>query len=70
MRSYLRMATCYPGRAFRAAAEILDTLKRGLDDPLTSMPPVRLGRGKRAASSLHHFGGTPHGDDEMHLALP
>ncbi|MBS2532203.1 hypothetical protein KGQ20_05405 [Catenulispora sp. NF23] len=33
MRSYLRMATFYPGRAFRATAEILDTLKRGLDDP-------------------------------------
>ena len=34
MRSYLRMATFYPGRAFRATAEILDTLKRGLDDAL------------------------------------
>jgi hypothetical protein len=45
MRSYLRMATYYPGRAFRATAEILDVLKQGLDEPnvasdLASMPPI------------------------------
>src|SRR2546421_1569302 len=45
MRSYLRMATYYPGRAFRATAEILTVLKQGLDAPdvasdLASMPPI------------------------------
>jgi CdiI immunity protein len=45
MLSYLRMATFYPGRAFRATAEILYVLKHGLDDPrvaseLSSMSPI------------------------------
>ncbi len=45
MRSYLRMATYYPGRAFRATAEILEVLKQGVDEPdvashLASMPPI------------------------------
>ncbi|WP_327297341.1 contact-dependent growth inhibition system immunity protein [Streptomyces sp. NBC_01197] len=45
MRSYLRMATYYPGRAFRVTREILDVLKYGLDEVdvasnLASMPPM------------------------------
>jgi hypothetical protein len=45
MRSYLRMATYYPGRAFRATAEILDVLRYGLDEAdvvsnLDSMPTI------------------------------
>lgn len=45
MRGYLRMATYYPGRAFRATHEILDVLKYGLDEAdvasnLASMPPI------------------------------
>lgn len=45
MRSYLRMATFYPGRAFRATAEILEVLKHGLDDPdimsdMATMPHI------------------------------
>ncbi len=45
MRSYLRMATYYPGRAFRATAEVLEVLKQGLGEPdvashLASMPPI------------------------------
>jgi hypothetical protein len=45
MRAYLRIATYYPGRAYRATHEILDVLKYGLDeadvaDNLASMPPI------------------------------
>lgn len=45
LRSYLRMATYYPGRALRVTAEILEVLKQGLDEPdvasdLASMPPI------------------------------
>jgi hypothetical protein len=45
MRTYLRMATYYPGRAYRATHEILDVLKYGLDEAdvasnLASMPPI------------------------------
>jgi hypothetical protein len=32
MRSYLRMATYFPGRASRATADILNVLRHGLDD--------------------------------------
>ncbi|MEY9887709.1 hypothetical protein ABIA31_001338 [Catenulispora sp. MAP5-51] len=57
MRSYLRMATYYPGRAFRATAEILDTLKRGLNDPevaaeLASMSPMIVPDGRTRENCL------------------
>ncbi|MFE2379454.1 contact-dependent growth inhibition system immunity protein [Streptomyces sp. NPDC059398] len=45
MRSYLRMATYYPGRAFRVSREIMDVLHYGLDEAdvasnLATMPPM------------------------------
>lgn len=57
MRSYLRIASYYPGRAFRATAEILDALKRGLDDPavaddLASMPPIIAPEGRTRQDCL------------------
>ncbi|GAA1990260.1 contact-dependent growth inhibition system immunity protein [Catenulispora subtropica] len=57
MRSYLRMAIFYPGRAFRATAEILDTLKRGLDDPevmseMASMMPILAPDGRTREDCL------------------
>ena len=57
MRSYLRIATYYPGRAFRVTAEILDTLKRGLDSPevaaeLATMPPIIVAEGQSKKDAL------------------
>jgi hypothetical protein len=57
MRSYLRIATYYPGRAFRVTAEILDTLKRGLDTPevaaeLATMPPIIVSDGQAKQDAL------------------
>jgi hypothetical protein len=57
MRSYLRIATYYPGRAFRVTAEILDTLKRGLDSPevtaeLATMPPIIVPEGQSKQDAL------------------
>lgn len=57
MRSYLRMATFYPGRAFRATAEILDTLKRGLEDPqvvsdMATMPRINVPDGRTREDCL------------------
>jgi hypothetical protein len=57
MRSYLRIATFYPGRAFRASAEILEVLKRGLDSPdvaaeLASMPPMIVPEGRSREECL------------------
>ncbi|MBS2531999.1 hypothetical protein KGQ20_04380 [Catenulispora sp. NF23] len=57
MRSYLRMATYYPGRAFRATAEILEVLKRGLDSPevaaeLATMPKMGVPQGRTREDCL------------------
>lgn len=57
MRSYLRMAAYYPGRAFRATAEILEVLKRGLDSPevaaeLATMPPMGVPQGRTREDCL------------------
>lgn len=57
MLSYLRMATFYPGRAWRATAEILYVLKHGLDDPdmtanLDSMMPIFVPEGKTREDCL------------------
>lgn len=57
MRSYLRIAMYYPGRAFRATAEILDTLERGVDSPevvaeLATMPPIIVPAGLTVKDAL------------------
>ena len=57
MRSYLRMATFYPGRAFRATAEILYIMKSGLDDPeivseMSSMMPLVAPEGRTREDCL------------------
>lgn len=57
MRSYLRMATYYPGRAYRATAEILYVLKHGLDDPdvmshMDSMASIFVPDGKTREDCL------------------
>ena len=57
MRGYLRMASYYPGRAFRATREILDVLKYGLDETdvasnLASMPPILAPAGRTREDCL------------------
>ncbi|MEU1627005.1 contact-dependent growth inhibition system immunity protein [Streptomyces sp. NPDC020096] len=51
MRSYLRVAVYYPGRAFRAAREIADVVHLGINHYdvaacLATMPPIIPPRGK------------------------
>jgi hypothetical protein len=57
MRSYLRIATYYQGRAWRAAAEIHTVLEYGLDDPdvveaLASMASTRVPEGRTLEDCL------------------
>ncbi|MBV9023381.1 MAG: hypothetical protein JO362_06220 [Streptomycetaceae bacterium] len=79
MRSYLRMATYYPGRAFRATAEILDMLKQGLDEPdvashLASMPPIIPPTGRTREDCLRltipHLVAFTEGGEQAEPAVP
>ncbi|MEV8569341.1 contact-dependent growth inhibition system immunity protein [Streptomyces sp. NPDC051322] len=79
MRSYLRMATYYPGRAFRASREILDVLKYGFDDEdvafnLASMAPMITPPGRTREdcliAMLPHLAAFTEGGEVAEPAVP
>ncbi|WP_328538155.1 contact-dependent growth inhibition system immunity protein [Streptomyces sp. NBC_00344] len=79
MRSYLRMATYYPGRAFRASREILDVLKYGLDEAdvasnLASMAPMITPPGRTREdcliAMLPHLAAFTEGGEVAETAIP
>ncbi|WP_328377201.1 contact-dependent growth inhibition system immunity protein [Streptomyces sp. NBC_00440] len=79
MRSYLRMATYYPGRAFRVSREILDVLKYGLDEAdvasnLASMPPMITPPGRTREecliAMLPHLAAFTEGGEVAEPAVP
>ncbi|WP_405561279.1 contact-dependent growth inhibition system immunity protein [Streptomyces sp. NBC_01180] len=79
MRSYLRMATYYPGRAFRVSREIMDVLHYGLDDVdvasnLASMPPMITPPGRTREecliAMLPHLAAFTEGGEVAEPAIP
>jgi hypothetical protein len=73
------MATFYPGRAFRVTAEILDTLKRGLDDPkvmsdMATMAPIIAPDGRSREDCLRmmipHLVAFTEGGEQAVVGIP